>query len=49
MCGIDDGNLIAGDSICLYVEENIKSKEFLCPKHCKIKKMILTQDKKQVY
>lgn len=47
MCGIDDYLLIAGDGICLYyVDENIKSKEFLCPNHTKIKKVILTQDKK---
>lgn len=41
-----DNILIAGDSICLYEGENMRSKEFLFPDNCKIKKLIFTQDKR---
>lgn len=40
--------LIAGDSICIYEGENMRSKEFLFPISCKIKKLVFTQDKRQV-
>lgn len=41
-----DDILIAGDSICLYEGENIKSREFSFPDNYKIKKLIFTQDKR---
>lgn len=43
-----DDILIVGDSICLYEGENMKSKEFSFPDGCKIKKIVFTQDKRQV-
>jgi len=43
-----DNILIAGDSICLYEGENMRSKEFLFPDNYKIKKLVFTQDKRQV-
>lgn len=45
---MNDDILIAGDSICLYERENIKSKEFLFPNKCRIKKLVFTQDKRLV-
>ncbi|XP_060837150.1 uncharacterized protein LOC132919505 isoform X1 [Rhopalosiphum padi] len=45
VCGMYDNILIAGDSICLYEGENMRSKEFLFPDNCKIKKLVFTQDK----
>lgn len=41
-----DTILIAGDSICLYEGENMRSKEFLFPDNCTIKKHVFTQDKR---
>jgi hypothetical protein len=38
--------LIAGDSICIYEEENLRSKEFLFPDIYKIKKLVFTEDKR---
>jgi len=38
--------LIAGDSICLYEGENMRSKEFLFLNNCKINKLVFTQDKR---
>lgn len=47
MSGTNDEILTAGVSICLYEGENMRSKEFLFPDDHKIKKLILTQDKRQ--
>lgn len=41
--------LVAGDSICVYEGENMKSKEFLFSDNYKIKKIMFTQDKRQVF
>lgn len=41
--------LVAGDSICVYEEENMRSKEFLFSDNYKIKKIMFTQDKRQVF
>lgn len=41
-----DNILIAGDSICLYEGENMRSKEFLFPDNYTIKKLVFTQDKR---
>lgn len=43
-----DNILIAGDSICIYEGENMRSKEFLFPNSCKIKKLVYTQDERHV-
>lgn len=43
-----DDILVAGDSICLYEGENMRSKEFVFPDNCKIKKLVFSQDKRQV-
>lgn len=43
---MNDDILIAGDSICLYEGENMRSKEFLFPDNYKIKKLVFTQDKR---
>lgn len=40
--------LIAGDSICIYEGENMRSKEFLFPNSCKIIKLVYTQDERHV-
>ncbi|VVC25678.1 Hypothetical protein CINCED_3A000948 [Cinara cedri] len=45
VCGMVDDILIAGDSICLYEGENMRSKEFLFPDNCKVKKLVFTHDK----
>ncbi|XP_050441522.1 uncharacterized protein LOC126846278 [Adelges cooleyi] len=45
VCEMNNGILIAGDSICLYEGENMRSKEFLFPDNYKIKKFVFTQDK----
>lgn len=49
VCKMTEYILVAGDSICVYEAENMRSKEFLFSDNCKIKKIMFTQDKRQVF
>ncbi|XP_050522143.1 uncharacterized protein LOC126894881 isoform X2 [Daktulosphaira vitifoliae] len=45
ICKKDENILLAAECICVYDGENMRSKEFLFPDGCKIKKFVFTQNK----